>query len=213
MPAIVDRSPVVIAVSTGGCAPVLARKLKAQIEASLPRSLATLAEVAGSLRKQVKKRVPDSDARRRLWESVFDTTITGHIDPGHASPMRQTLERLIDSGVHSTPQGNVCLIGPAPEDPELLTLKAFRLMQRCDVVLHDERVNPEILALTRAEAERIVIGKSHDAQNTQAEIAGRIIRMVFAGKRVLRLTAGRPLHEEADLLANAGIPFHQLCHG
>ncbi|HET7596579.1 MAG TPA: NAD(P)-dependent oxidoreductase, partial [Burkholderiales bacterium] len=147
MPAIVDRSPVVIAVSTGGCAPVLARKLKTRIEALLPRDLGTLATVAGSLRQRVKTRVPDSNARRRLWEYFFDETIAGHVDSRHAAQVRPMIETLIDSGIESKPQGDVCLIGPAPEDPELLTLKALRLMQQCDVILHDEIVSPGVLAL------------------------------------------------------------------
>jgi uroporphyrin-III C-methyltransferase/precorrin-2 dehydrogenase/sirohydrochlorin ferrochelatase len=98
MPAIVDRSPVVIAVSTGGCAPVLARKLKAQIEAILPRGLGIMAEAAGSLRKQVKARVPDPDARRRLWERVFDASMIEHVDPGNATQTREMLEALINDG-------------------------------------------------------------------------------------------------------------------
>jgi uroporphyrin-III C-methyltransferase/precorrin-2 dehydrogenase/sirohydrochlorin ferrochelatase len=98
MPAIVDRSPVVVAVSSGGCAPVLARKLKALIEAILPRGLGTLAEAAGSLRKQVKARVADPDARRQLWERVFDASMIEHVDPGNATQTREMLEALINDG-------------------------------------------------------------------------------------------------------------------
>jgi uroporphyrin-III C-methyltransferase/precorrin-2 dehydrogenase/sirohydrochlorin ferrochelatase len=98
VPAIVDRSPVVIAISTGGCAPVLARKLKVLIETMLPRGLSTMAEAAGSLRKQVKARVPDPDAQRRLWERVFDASMIEHIDPENAAQVQEMLEALINDG-------------------------------------------------------------------------------------------------------------------
>ncbi|NND80820.1 MAG: uroporphyrinogen-III C-methyltransferase [Gammaproteobacteria bacterium] len=216
-PAIVDRSPIVIALSTGGGAPVLARTLRARLEAWIPASFGLLAEAMRARRAELKKILPDESLRRRFWESVVDGPIAEYFYSGRARQGEQALDKLLAERNHSTePQGGrgeVWLVGAGPGDPDLLTFRALRLMQQADVVLYDRLVSADVLELCRRDAERIYVGKRR-AQHAvpQPELNQQLLELAQQGKRVLRLKGGDPFifgrgGEEIELLAQAGIPF------
>lgn len=215
VPSIVDRSPLVIAISSGGRAPVLVRHLRAKIEAWLPHGYGVLARLAGALREQVKTRFAgDHRARRRFWEMALEGPATEKALAGDEAGARAALEKsLNDSSQDILQQGAVYLVGAGPGNPDLLTFRALRLMQKADVVLYDNLVSPAILELVRREAERLYVGKkaSHHALQ-QEEINQLLVRLAKEGKTVLRLKGGDPFifgrgGEEIDELAAHGIPF------
>lgn len=211
LPAIVDRSPVLIAVSSGGAAPILARRLRAQLEALIPTAYGRLASLARRYRATVQRRIAAAPGRRRFWEGVFDGPIAERVLAGQEAEGERLLVRALD-GQRPTP-GEVYLVGAGPGDPELLTLRALRLMQQADVVLYDKLVSPPVLDLVRREAERVDVGKRCGQHTlTQTEINSLLVHYARQGKRVLRLKGGDPFifgrgGEEIERLAQERIPF------
>ena len=177
MPAIVDRSPITIAISTGGSAPALARKLKAEIERALPAAIGRVARFAEIVRDQVRRTRAEPRARRRVWDRVLQGRVGELALAGDEIAARRELIRLLDGARHqpASVPGIVHLVGAGPGDPDLLTLKAHRLLQRADVVVHDRLVSPEVLALARRDAERVYVGKRRAHHCVpQAEINDRL---------------------------------------
>ncbi len=211
MPSIIDRSPIQVAVSTGGASPVLARLLRARLETMIPATYGKLADFVASFRDKVKQRF-SFDERRRFWESVLQGPIAEKLLSGHTESATKALEALIKSAPEQT-SGEVYLVGGGPGDPDLLTFRALRLMQQADVVLYDRLVSQDVLELVRREAERIYVGKEPTNHIVpQGEINQLLIRLAKEGKRVLRLKGGDPFlfgrgGEEIETLMDEGIPF------
>lgn len=214
VPSIVDRSPLMIAISSGGHAPVLARHLRARIEAWLPHGYGVLARLAGELREQVKQRFAGQErARRRFWESALDGAAAEKALAGDEAGARAELENALASADASLQSGAVYLVGAGPGNPDLLTFRALRLMQKADVVLYDNLVSPAIVELVRRDAERIYVGKkASDHALAQEEINQLLVKLAQEGKTVLRLKGGDPFifgrgGEEIDELAQNGVNF------
>lgn len=216
MPSIIDRSPLVVAISSGGKAPILSRMLREKLEALVPNALGRLADFAGSYRRQVKAAIPDMTRRRRFWENVASGAIGERVLSGEMDgAKRLILERIEAEAENSgaTPKGEVYLVGSGPGDPDLLTFRAIRLMQQADVVLHDRLVHDDILEMVRRDADRIFVGKQRgDHAMPQEEISRTLVRLAKDGKRVLRLKGGDPFTfgrggEEIEMLAAEGVPF------
>ncbi|WP_189400284.1 siroheme synthase CysG [Arenicella chitinivorans] len=212
-PSIIDRSPVLIAVSTGGQAPVLARTLRTRLEAFIPASYGTLASAMGRFRDKLKGVLPEETDRRRFWDRVVNGAIGEMYLSGRQT---QADERLADAVTHASPsqaQGEVWLVGAGPGDPDLLTFRALRLMQQADVVLYDRLVSPEILELTRRDADRLYVGKARSNHAVpQEEINQLLLQLALEGKNVLRLKGGDPFifgrgGEEISLLSESGVNF------
>jgi uroporphyrin-III C-methyltransferase/precorrin-2 dehydrogenase/sirohydrochlorin ferrochelatase len=215
MPAIVDRSPLLVAVGTAGNAPVLARHVRTLLEAMLPQRLGTLAALAGRWRERVRTALPALPARRRFWDSFLDGPMVRQLLHGasdEASLEQALAEQLSSVGTAPATRGEVWLIGAGPGDPDLLTLRAQQLLQQCDVVLYDRLVDPAILARVRRDAERVFVGKeSGQHRVTQERIHTLLLEYAGRGLRVARLKGGDPLifgrgGEELAVLAAAGIP-------
>lgn len=214
LPAIVDRSPVVVAVSSGGASPVLARLIRARLETLIPSSFGRLAALAAAFRDKVKQRVHSPARRRRFWEEVLQGDIAELVYSGQERAASEALaQRLAREDGEAKPVGEVYLIGGGPGDPDLLTFRALRLMQQADVVVYDRLVSPEVLDLVRREALRIYAGKERDHHVLpQESINALLVRLAREGKRVVRLKGGDPFifgrgGEEIDTLAAEGIPF------
>jgi len=213
-PSIIDRSPVLVAISTGGGAPVLARLLRAKLEALIPASYGKLASSMSSYRDKLKASVPDERDRRIFWERVVQGPIAELFFSGRNEEAQKALEKELDA-VDKAPSntGEVWLIGAGPGDPDLLTFRALRLMQQADVVLYDRLVSPEILNLTRRDADRIYVGKKRDDHALpQDQINQRLVDLAKEGKNVVRLKGGDPFifgrgGEEIELLAANQVPF------
>ncbi len=207
-PSIVDRSPVIVAVSTGGAAPILARRLREQLEAMLPATYGRIAGFLGRMRARMKA-VPVAQ-RRAATESFLDGVGLQRLLAGDEPAAERTLDQLL---ARSAPAGEVYLVGAGPGDPDLLTFKALRLMQQADVVLHDRLVSPLILERVRRDAERIFVGKGpKQHEMSQEEINAKLVELARQGKRVLRLKGGDPFifgrgGEEIETLAAQGIAF------
>ncbi|HKZ73709.1 MAG TPA: siroheme synthase CysG [Steroidobacteraceae bacterium] len=211
LPAIIDRAPVVVAVGTGGSSPVLARRLRAQIESLLPARLGGLARFLGRHREAVRNRVPPA-RRRAFWERVLDGSIATRVlagdDEGAARSLAESLERSAEAE-----GGEVYLIGAGPGDPDLLTLRALQLLQRADVILHDRLVPAAVLDRARRDAVRVSVGKTvGDREMTQERINELLVGYAKAGQRVARLKGGDPFvfgrgGEELQALRQAGIAF------
>ena len=213
-PSIVDRSPLIVAISSGGQAPVLARMLRQQLERWLPLRLGALADWAGQWRDTIKARLPDIEARRLFWERAFSGTLSNHVLAGRMQAADDALQSALDAQADAGGvSGEAWLVGAGPGDPELLSLRGFHLLQHADVVMHDRLVAPELLAFARRDAEFIDVGKTGGGPGTsQAEINALLLARVRAGKRVCRLKGGDPYvfgrgSEEAEVLAQAGLRF------
>lgn len=212
MPSIIDRSPIVVAISSGGAAPVLARLLRARLETLIPAGYGRLATLAGQFRDQVKQKLGEGLPRRAFWENVFEGAIGEDMLAGREELAQQRLQHAIDTAQPTT-NGEVYLVGAGPGDPDLLTFRALRLMQKADVVLYDNLVSDGVMDLVRRDAERIYVGKKRaDHTIPQEGINDLLVRLAMEGKRVLRLKGGDPFifgrgGEEIEKLAEYGIPF------
>ena len=200
-PSVVDRAPLQIAISSGGSSPVLARKVRTLIEAAVPFELGRLAALIGKFRARSKRRFPDPEVRRRFWERVVDGPL-----PDEEALLKAFLE-------YQRCEGFVSLVGAGPGDPELLTLRALRVMQSASVVLYDHLVSPRLVDLARRDAERVYVGKEQDNHAlAQDEINALMVRLAREGKRVVRLKGGDPFifgrgGEEISALLESGIAF------
>lgn len=213
MGSIIDRSPIVIAVSSEGNAPVLARHIRSKIETMLPAAYGRIAAIAGEFREQVKAKFATVPARRRFWEQVLNGPLVERVLSGQEQAARHLLEGLLAQAEDAPMRGEVYLVGGGPGDPDLLTFRALRLMQQCDVCVYDKLVSKEVMELVRRDAELIYVGKSRDQHTLpQDEINALLARLALAGKRVLRLKGGDPFifgrgGEEIETLMQHGVPF------
>ena len=211
-PSIVDRDPLIIAISSSGKSPVLARQLRRKIEAMVPAAYGRLAEFAGRFRDRVKAAIPEETPRRLFWEQVMEGTVAEQVMGGRESRAEELLDVLLghSDGYYT---GEVYLIGAGPGDPDLMTFKAVRLLQSADVVLYDRLVSDGILEMSRRDAERIYVGKRRDDHAVpQDQINQLLVDLAKQGKRVVRLKGGDPFifgrgGEEIELLARHRVPF------
>ncbi len=219
MPAVVDRAPVLVAVSSGGAAPLLTRILKARLETMIPAAYGRLARFAGDYRKRAKEALPDPRLRLRFWETLIGGPVAEHLFSGQEDKAQSLTEELLKDYAGKSergPVGEVYLVGAGPGDPDLLTFRALRLMQQADVVLYDRLIGDGILNLVRRDAERIHVGKSPEQHTLpQEDISKLLVRLASEGKRVLRLKGGDPFlfgrgGEEIAALASHGIPFQVI---
>ena len=213
LPSIIDRSPLMIAVSSGGQSPVLARLLRSRIESMIPSSYGRLAKLVGRFRGAVKQKFTTIDERRNFWEETLDGPISEMVFAGKEQVAEQMLNQQLDIIDKPKPSGEVYLVGAGPGDPDLLTFKALRLMQKADIVLYDRLVSEQIVDLTRRDAERIYVGKARsDHAVPQQDINSLLVKYAKQGKKVLRLKGGDPFifgrgGEEIQELAQHQIPF------
>ncbi|AWQ17645.1 sirohydrochlorin ferrochelatase [Pantoea ananatis] len=210
-PSIVDRSPLVVAISSSGTAPVLARMLREKLETLLPSHLGQMAELAGQWRDKVKARFSRMSDRRRYWERIFNGRFASQMATGDVTAAKQTLDSEL--GDQPPRQGEIILVGAGPGDSGLLTLRGLQVMQLADVVLYDHLVSDEVLDLVRRDADRICVGKRASAHLLpQDEINQLMVQLAQKGKRVVRLKGGDPFifgrgGEELQAAQQAGIPF------
>ena len=209
--AIIDRSPLMVAISSAGAAPVLSRQLREKLEAMLPQHLGQLAALAGKLRERVKL-IPDKLARRRFWERLFShDRLARQLARGQQLAAEESINKLLLEPQQS--QGSVTLVGAGPGDAGLLTLSGLQQLQQADVVVYDRLVSQEVLALVRRDAERIFVGKEAGRHCVpQQAINQLLLEQAQLGKQVVRLKGGDPFifgrgGEELETLAEAGIPF------
>ena len=214
MPSIIDRSPVVAAVSSGGRSPVLARLIRARLESLIPAAYGRLAKLVEEFRDQVKAKFKSPPKRREFWEEVLQGPIAEMVMAGQDELAHEAIEkRLNEADGAAKPVGVVYLVGGGPGDPDLLTFRALRLMQQADVVVYDRLVSPQVLDLVRRDAERIYAGKERDKHSIpQEDINHLLVRLAKEGKRVVRLKGGDPFifgrgGEEIETLAAEGVPF------
>jgi len=213
MPSIIDRSPVLIAISSSGKSPVLARLLRAHLETIIPEAYGRLATYAAKFRERVKQHFSHPEKRRLFWEKELQGPFAEMIFAGKDEAAQDYLEHSLSAETDEIPPGEVYLVGAGPGNPDLLTFRAMRLMQQADVVVYDRLVSPEILNMVRRDAERIYAGKEHRNHSmTQESINELLVRLAKENKRVLRLKGGDPFifgrgGEEIETLASFGIPF------
>ncbi len=211
-PAIVNRAPVAVAITSTGAGPVLAQKLRARIEAMLPMRLGALASLGDSFRGAAERVLPKGQPRRRFWSTFFEGRVADAALAGRTDEARRLASRLLTQS-DAAERGFVWLVGAGPGAADLLTLRAQRILQEADVIVHDALVPEAVIAMGRRDAERIHVGKrkgNHSA--SQDEINTLLVREASAGRRVVRLKAGDPLvfgraGEEMSALRAAKIPF------
>ncbi|MBB5215035.1 siroheme synthase CysG [Parapusillimonas granuli] len=213
VPSIVDRSPLTIAISSAGSAPVLARRMRERIESLFDHTLGTLAELAGRYRPAIRQARPDLRRRREFYDWLLDGPVAAALRSRKPDAARELLETALHAP--ETPsRGGVVLVGAGPGDPGLLTLNALRALNEADIILHDRLVSADVLELARRDADRISVGKlpgeDHDA--TQRRIHELMRRHALAGKRVVRLKGGDAFvfgrgGEELEFLREQGIPY------
>ena len=222
MPAIIDRDPLLLSVSTGGTSPALARFIRARLEVLLPNTFGHLAALTGEFRQRVKRVIKKPVARRAFWDRLLEGPVAEMVHTGHLDTARRAINTALDEATKSSddeeihrslPCGEVYLVGAGPGDPDLLSLRAMRLIQQADVVLYDRLVSPAVLDFVRRDAERIYAGKRRDKHTlVQESINQCLVRLAKEGKRVLRLKGGDPFvfgrgGEEIATLAEEKIPF------
>lgn len=210
-PALVNRAPVAVAVTSTGVGPVLARHIRAQVEAMLPLETGALARLAEGFRDTVARVIPDGSARRRFWARFFSGSVAANILSGNEATARSEVQRLLNGEANEN--GFVWLIGAGPGAEDLLTLRAQRLLQEADIILYDQLVPEAVVGMGRRDAERVKVGKAKGAHSfTQDEINRLLVREASAGKRVVRLKSGDPMvfgraGEEIAALREAGIAY------
>lgn len=213
VPSIIDRSPIVVAVSSGGASPVLARLIRAKLETTIPAAYGRLALLAKDFRDSVKQTFSTINDRRKFWEKVLQGRIAELVFSGQEQQARSELEKELKNSASDSEVGEVYLVGGGPGDPDLLTFRALRLMQQADVIVHDRLVSSEVLDLVRRDATRIYAGKEKDKHAIpQDQINQLLVDLAKEGKRVCRLKGGDPFifgrgGEEIELLAKEEIPF------
>ncbi len=214
VPAIIDRDPVLVAISTGGASPVLARRLRERLEALIPKRLGDLASWLRELRASAGDRLKSGAERRRFFETLIDGAAARRFAAGDRRGAERIAQQLLaTSAAAPRAVGEVALVGAGPGDPELLTLKGLRALQDADVILYDHLVSSGVLDLARRDASRICVGKSSGAAGaTQEQINALLIAHARAGSRVVRLKGGDPFifgrgGEELQALSSAGIPY------
>ena len=211
VPAIIDRSPLVISVASNGTSPVLSRQIRTQLESSIPHGMGKLAEFSGQWRAAVKQKIINPDERRIFWEELYASPLKEQVFNDNLEAANQSIQQALAEW--QTPKGEVYLVGAGPGDPELLTLKALRLMQQADVVIYDRLVSAPILELCRRDAEKVYVGKARSNHAVPQEgINALLVKYAQAGKRVCRLKGGDPFifgrgGEEIQELYEAGVSF------
>ncbi len=214
LPSIVDRSPVKVAISTAGSSPILARVLRARIEAMLPKSYGKLAILLGSYRDKMKTLYIESLDRRKHWERIFSSTIIEDFLSGNEIKAKKDLEKEFsgEKMLQKKP-GNVCLVGAGPGDPDLLTIRALRQIQNADTLVYDRLVAPALLDYARKDVELIYVGKKSCLHTLpQEDINQKLVDLAKEGKNVVRLKGGDPFifgrgGEEIEMLIEAGVDF------
>lgn len=216
-PAIIDRSPIMVAVSSGGAAPVLVRRLREKLEALLPQHLGSLASLVGRFRGKAKTAFSTLNQRRQFWEYVLNSPVVSLLSQKKTEQaeklMSEQLDNFAQGQIDTLTQGEVYIVGGGPGDPDLLTIKALQLMQQADVVVHDGLVSAEVLNLVRRDADRISVSKSAGCHSMpQDEINQLLVDLAGKGHKVCRLKGGDPFifgrgGEEVEVLAAAGIPY------
>lgn len=212
-PAIIDRPPLIAAVSTGGASPVLARLLRAKIESIIPPAFGQLAQLAEKFRDSVKAQIKEPAQRRIFWESILQGRIAELVFSGQQQEAEDQLTKILSNTKANNNVGEVYLVGAGPGDPDLLTFRALRLMQQADVVVYDRLVSPEILDLTRRDSEKIYVGKQRQNHSLpQDSINELLTSLAKKGKRVVRLKGGDPFifgrgGEEIETLLEENISF------
>ncbi|MFW1862098.1 siroheme synthase CysG [Acinetobacter baumannii] len=211
VPAIIDRSPLIISVASNGTSPVLSRQIRTQLETSIPHGMGKLAEFSGKWRNQVKEKISNPDERRIFWENLYASPLKEQVFNDNLDVADSMLEQALQEW--KAPKGEVYLVGAGPGDPELITLKALRLMQQADVVIYDRLVSAPILELCRRDATKIYVGKARSNHSVPQEgINALLVDYAKKGKRVCRLKGGDPFifgrgGEEIQELFQAGVPF------
>ena len=211
VPAIIDRSPSVISVASNGTSPVLSRQIRTQLESTIPHGMGKLAEFSGQWRAAVKQKIVNPDERRIFWEELYASPLKEQVFNDNLDAANQSIQQALAEW--QTPKGEVYLVGAGPGDPELLTLKALRLMQQADVVIYDRLVSAPILELCRRDAEKVYVGKARSNHAVPQEgINALLVKYAQAGKRVCRLKGGDPFifgrgGEEIQELYEAGVSF------
>ncbi len=230
-PAIVDRNPIVIGISSNGKAPVLARLLRARLETLIPQGYGKLAKLAGDFRSEVKTKIPTLTGRRQFWEKAFEGPVSQLMFAGNEAEAAAQLqadldkttsiisEKNIENNISTEPQtlqnnvGEVYIVGAGPGDPELLTFKALRLMQQADIVYYDALVSPQVLDLCRRDADKVFVGKKRSNHAVaQLGINELLVNSAKEGRRVVRLKGGDPFifgrgGEEIESLRAHSIPY------
>ncbi|MCG7498727.1 siroheme synthase CysG [Vibrio sp. Of7-15] len=213
IPSIVDRSPIVVAISSSGQAPVLARLVREKLETLLPQHLGRMATIAGGFRKTLKDTLTSFSERRYFWEKAFTGRFSELMAAGKEDEAKQELSSLAQAAKKDTPQGEVALVGSGPGDAGLLTLRALQLMQQADVVLYDYLVSDEIMELVRRDADLVCVGKRAGFHSVPQETTNQLlVDYAKQGKKVVRIKGGDPFifgrgGEELEVLFDAGIPF------